>query len=96
MLQESGTQKEHRDQVKGHKGFKMVLIRLEEEIGRTCPHEVFSKEWVEDKCKTSTGISPRKIEIKGPKEALVFFNEQVAIREVWQSSETMPAGDANQ
>ena len=88
MLLESEILKVYRDQ----ENIRVMLVQLKKGLGRTYPHKVFCGKWVEEKCRVSTGISPRKVEIRGPREALVFFNEQVAIREVCQALEKCQPG----
>ena len=88
MLLEGEILKVYRDQENN----RVMLVQLKKGLGGTYPHKVFCGKWVEEKCRASTGISPRKVEMRGPREALVFFNEQVAIREVCQAMEKCQPG----
>ena len=88
MLLEGEIPKVYRDQ----ENSRVVVVQLKKGLGGTYPHKVFCGKWVEEKCRASTGISPRKVEMRGPREALVFFNEQVAIREVCQAMEKCQPG----
>ena len=92
MLLESEIPKVYGDQAKGDRNIRVMLVQLKKGLGGTYPHKEFCEKWVEEKCRTSTGINPRKVEMKGPRKALVFFNEQVAIREVCQALEQYQQG----
>ena len=82
MLLEKEISKIYGDQVKGDRNIRVMVVQLKKELRGTYPCKVFCGKWVEEKCRASAGISPRKVEMRGPREALVFFDEQVPIGEV--------------